>query len=63
MTYTLLVIRAFYVAKKAELRLDRISMQMIGTSGLLILLFLVFFALDVLNLFGLGNMSVFYFIA
>ncbi|MHA1372471.1 MAG: hypothetical protein ACTSRA_22450 [Promethearchaeota archaeon] len=51
------------MAKKAELRLDRISMQMIGTSGLLILLFLVFFALDVLNLFGLGNMSVFYFIA
>ena len=62
-TYVLLTIKAFNVARKALPGLDKISMQLIILSGFLIIGFFLLFGLDVLNLFGLGNISAFYFMS
>ncbi|MHA1368783.1 MAG: hypothetical protein ACTSWN_15755 [Promethearchaeota archaeon] len=61
-TYVLMLIRAIQVAKKSE-GFDKISMHLMGLSALLILCFFMCFGADVLNLFGLGNISIIYFLA
>jgi len=61
-TYVLLSLKASKIARKAE-GLDRIGIQLVGVAGVLVIAFFLFFALDVLNLFGWGNMSAFYFIS
>ena len=61
-TYLLLAIRALAVAKRAS-GADRVFMRMIGLSGVFVIAFILAFVSDVLNLFGLGNISVPYFIA
>ncbi len=61
-TYLLVTIKASLIARKAT-GLDKAGIQMIALSGILIIAFFVFFTLDVLNLFGWGNISLFYFIA
>jgi hypothetical protein len=61
-TYLLLATRAIKIAEKA-LGLDRIGIQLVSLSGFLIIGFFALFALDVLNLFKMGNMSAFYFVA
>nr|MDO8111425.1 hypothetical protein [Candidatus Sigynarchaeota archaeon] len=61
-TYILLSIKAFKISRKAT-GLDKIGIQLVGLAGVLVITFFVFFALDVLNLFGWGNMSLFYFIS
>lgn len=62
-TYILLVYKAFSVASRADDPSDRLGIRLIGVSGLLIVAFFLTFALDVLNLFGWGNISPFYFVA
>lgn len=62
-TYILLVVKAFSVASRVAGREERQGMRLIGLSGMLIVAFFVTFALDVLNPFGLGNISPFYFVA
>lgn len=61
-TYLLLAAKAFRVSRKAT-GFDRVSMRMIGWSAVLVIAFFFLFAVDVLNLLGIGNISVPYFLA
>jgi hypothetical protein len=61
-TYILLAMRAIKIAGKAS-GLDRTGIRLVCLSGFLIIGFFILFALDVLDLFKMGNMSAFYFVA
>jgi hypothetical protein len=60
-TSLLLASRAFKVAKGAS-GIDAITMKMLGMSGLFTTIYYILHAMDVLNAFGLDNLSPLYFI-